>query len=96
MNGVSSGPEDVGPGGNYGGIVCAECKKATFVVTIIKNARLVIVLCPTCAEVAAAFKLNPLAAPDDIAQEVESRQDVRDLVENMKLVIAARRSNQEN
>lgn len=78
MSGIASGP-DVGHG-NYGSVVCLTCQNANHIILLIKDANLMLAMCPGCGELSAAFKIDANAQPADVAREVENNRDIAELV----------------
>lgn len=79
-----AGGEEIGKG-NYLTPVCKRCSSNHHVVWLIKDANLAVVVCPTCAQISMALKLDAGANPDDITAEIESREDVATYIQKLKL-----------
>lgn len=83
MPGGVAGGEEIGKG-NYTTPVCKECMSGHHIVWLINDANLAIIVCPTCAGISMTLKIDASANPDDIAREVESREDVAAYIQKLK------------
>ena len=77
MKGVSAGPE-VGPGGNYGTLICAACEKVEFVVLFIRDAALTIAICSGCGEIASAAKVDQSRSKEEVDREITVSANEKD------------------
>jgi hypothetical protein len=82
VKGAVTGP-DIGRG-NYGTVVCTTCQSVNHIVSIVKDANLIIVVCPGCGEISAAFKIDASANPADIEREVSGSSDVAGMLETFR------------